>query len=78
MILNVKKTDNGTQWKVSNRHDQLNRWAGTVTLSTDENEISCDCLQADKYIQCTHQVQVREYMELNNHKVEEVQQHGRI
>lgn len=73
MILNIKKTENGSEWKVSNRHDVLKRWAGTVRLSTDENKISCDCLQAKKYIQCTHQVQVREYLEINNHRVEEVQ-----
>lgn len=69
MILNIKKTANGTEWKVSNRHDVLNRWSGTVTLSTDEKEIKCDCDASKKYIDCTHQVQVREYMELNNHQI---------
>lgn len=71
MILNVKKTNEGSEWKVSNRNDQLKRWAGTVYLSTDEMNIKCDCLQAKKYIDCTHQVQVREYLELNNHKIYE-------
>lgn len=69
MILNIKKTDNKTEWKVSDRHDQLKRWSGTVRLSLDEKEIKCDCDQAKKYINCTHQVQVREYLELNNHKI---------
>lgn len=72
MILNIKKTDNGTQWKVSNRQDQLNRWSGTVSLSQDENKINCDCDASKKYIDCTHKVQVREYMELNKHQITEV------
>jgi hypothetical protein len=74
MILKITKTNNGTEWKVSNRQDQLNRWAGTVSLSQDESDISCDCDQSKKYLDCTHKVQVREYMELNNHQAKEVQQ----
>lgn len=74
MILKMTKTNKGSEWRVSNRHDQLNRWAGTVSLSQDENDISCDCDQSKKYIDCTHKVQVREYMELNDHKIKEVAQ----
>lgn len=71
MILNIKKTNEGTEWQVSNRHDKLNRWSGTVRMSNDENDIDCQCTQARNHIDCTHKVQVREYMEMNNHKINE-------
>lgn len=74
MILAIKKTKDGSEWKVSKVHDTLKRWHGTVRVSTDEIDIWCGCGQFKKYLRCTDESQVREYLELNNHKFEEFEE----
>lgn len=71
MILEVKITKDGSEWKVTNKNDQLHRWSGTVRMSDDMNDLICECTQARKYLHCTHESQVREYLQLNDWKFEE-------
>jgi len=71
MILAIKKTPTGSEWKVSKVHDELKRWHGTVELSEDMMDATCGCGQFQKYLKCTDEAQVREFLELNNYKFKE-------
>ena len=73
MILQITKTKEGSEWQVSNIQDKMNRWAGTVRLSEDQQTLKCDCLQAEKYIHCTHESQVWADLEKTKYKVEKME-----